>query len=61
MEMRGTRHRRLTLYRQAKELQDSLLEIVDRVESVREEHEKLEGGNRFLQSCVGRSALENGC
>jgi short coiled-coil protein len=29
-----------------------LLEIVDRVESVKEEHEKLEGGNRFLQSCV---------
>lgn len=34
-------------------MQDSLLEIVDRVESVKEEHEKLEGGNRFLQSYIG--------
>lgn len=38
--------------RQAKTLQASLLEICDRVESVRSEHEKLEGGNKFLQSCV---------
>ena len=28
------------------------MEIVDRVEVVKSEHEKLEGGNRFLQSCV---------
>jgi hypothetical protein len=40
----------LTLFRQAKALQASLLEIVDRVEIVRSQHEKLEGGNKFLQS-----------
>lgn len=28
------------------------MEIVDRVEVVKNEHEKLEGGNRFLQSYV---------
>lgn len=37
-------------YRQAQQLQATLLEIVERVESVKAEHEKLEGGNRFLQS-----------
>jgi hypothetical protein len=36
--------------RQAKQLQASLMQIVDRVEVVKNEHEKLEGGNRFLQS-----------
>jgi hypothetical protein len=36
--------------RQSKALQASLMEIVDRVEVVKNEHEKLEGGNRFLQS-----------
>lgn len=35
--------------RQAKQLQASLLAIVDRVETVKEEHDKLEGGNKFLQ------------
>jgi len=44
---------RQALIEQAKALQQSLLEIVDRVESVRSEHEKLEGGNRFLQSYIG--------
>jgi hypothetical protein len=39
-----------TTNRQAKALQASLMEIVDRVEVVKNEHEKLEGGNRFLQS-----------
>jgi hypothetical protein len=44
---------RLTAFaRQAKALQASLLEIVDRVEVVKSEHEKLEGGNKFLQSYV---------
>jgi hypothetical protein len=37
-------------HRQAKTLQATLMEIVDRVEVVKNEHEKLEGGNRFLQS-----------
>lgn len=45
------RSARLTAFaRQAKALQASLLEIVDRVEVVKSEHEKLEGGNKFLQS-----------
>lgn len=44
---------REALIQQAKALQASLLSIVDRVESVRCEHEKLEGGNRFLQSYIG--------
>ena len=38
------------LIEQAKMLQASLMAIVDRVEVVKEEHEKLEGGNKFLQS-----------
>ena len=37
-------------FRQAQQLQATLLGIVERVESVKTEHEKLEGGNRFLQS-----------
>jgi len=37
-------------FRQALALQASLKEIVERVEIVRSEHEKLEGGNKFLQS-----------
>lgn len=40
------------VFRQAKALQESLLSIVERVESVKAEHEKLEGGNKFLQSYV---------
>jgi hypothetical protein len=42
----------LTVGSQAKALQASLLDIVERVESVKAEHEKLEGGNKFLQSYV---------
>jgi len=38
------------LIKQAKELQASLQAIVERVEEVKSEHEKLEGGNKFLQS-----------
>ncbi|TKA80688.1 hypothetical protein B0A55_03684 [Friedmanniomyces simplex] len=34
-------------------LQASLQAIVDRVEEVKSEHEKLEGGNKFLQSYIG--------
>ncbi|OAK97606.1 hypothetical protein IQ06DRAFT_35061 [Phaeosphaeriaceae sp. SRC1lsM3a] len=44
---------RQALIEQAKQLQASLMEIVDRVEVVKNEHEKLEGGNRFLQSYIG--------
>ena len=41
---------RRDMVEQAKTLQASLQAIVDRVESVKSEHEKLEGGNKFLQS-----------
>lgn len=41
---------RQDLMEKAKTLQASLQAIVDRVESVKSEHEKLEGGNKFLQS-----------
>lgn len=43
---------RKDLIEQAKVLQMSLQAIVDRVEAVKSEHEKLEGGNKFLQSYV---------
>lgn len=43
---------RKDLIEQAKVLQTSLQAIVDRVEEVKSEHEKLEGGNKFLQSFV---------
>lgn len=42
----------LTATRQAKQLQASLLSLCERVDSVKAEHEKLEGGNAFLQSYV---------
>ncbi|TID26702.1 putative bZIP transcription factor [Venturia nashicola] len=38
---------------QAKQLQASLLSLCERVDSVRAEHKKLEGGNAFLQSYIG--------
>jgi len=41
---------RRAMIEQAKTLQASLQAIVDRVEAVKSEHEKLEGGNKFLQS-----------
>jgi len=41
---------RKDLIEQARTLQTSLQAIVDRVEEVKSEHEKLEGGNKFLQS-----------
>jgi len=44
---------RQALIEQAKLLQQSLMQIVDRVEIVKSEHEKLEGGNKFLQSYIG--------
>ncbi len=43
---------RQDLMEQARNLQASLQAIIDRVESVKTEHEKLEGGNKFLQSYV---------
>lgn len=47
---------RRDLIEQAKVLQMSLQAIVDRVETVKSEHEKLEGGNKFLQSYVSTNA-----
>ncbi|KAK4555825.1 hypothetical protein LTR86_007045 [Recurvomyces mirabilis] len=44
---------RQDLIEQANTLQTSLQAIVDRVEEVKSEHEKLEGGNKFLQSYIG--------
>ncbi|WPH04951.1 Hypothetical protein R9X50_00784800 [Acrodontium crateriforme] len=44
---------RRDMIEQAKTLQLSLQAIVDRVEEVKNEHEKLEGGNKFLQSYIG--------
>ncbi|KAK5171202.1 uncharacterized protein LTR77_004346 [Saxophila tyrrhenica] len=44
---------RRDLIEQAKTLQASLQAIVDRVESVKTEHEKLSSGNQFLQSYIG--------
>ncbi|KAH7012406.1 hypothetical protein B0J12DRAFT_445265 [Macrophomina phaseolina] len=43
---------RQALIQQTKALQASLLSIVDHVESLRRENEKLQRGNRFLQSYV---------
>ncbi|KAK5134600.1 hypothetical protein LTR08_006256 [Meristemomyces frigidus] len=44
---------RKDMIEQARVLQTSLQAIVDRVEEVKTEHEKLEGGNKFLQSYIG--------
>lgn len=41
------------IHRQAKLLQESLLALLDRVDKVREEHDKLEGENKFLQDYIG--------
>ncbi|KAI5785911.1 hypothetical protein EDC01DRAFT_722780 [Geopyxis carbonaria] len=41
------------LEEQAKSLQSGLLALLDRVDKVRAEHDKLEGENRFLQEYIG--------
>lgn len=41
------------LNRHAKALQDSLIDIFNRIEAVREEHDKLDSNNRFLQKYIG--------
>lgn len=48
---------RSNLQERAKSLQANLSEIVDRIESVKEEHGKLEGGNKFLQSYVSFTVM----
>ncbi|KAI9759461.1 MAG: hypothetical protein M4579_002301 [Chaenotheca gracillima] len=44
---------RQALEKQARALQASLSALVDRVEIVKTEHDKLEGENKFLQSYIG--------
>ena len=39
--------------RHAKNLQSSLLEIFNRIEAVKEEHDKLDNNNKFLQKYIG--------
>ncbi|CAI4216094.1 unnamed protein product [Parascedosporium putredinis] len=47
------REAREELRRQAKALQDSLLAIFQQIEAVREEHDKLDSNNKFLQKYIG--------
>ncbi|KAF1810620.1 hypothetical protein P152DRAFT_376502, partial [Eremomyces bilateralis CBS 781.70] len=44
---------RQALIEQSKVLQQTLSDIVEQVESIRTEHDKLESGNNFLQSYIG--------
>jgi len=41
------------LQRHAKALQDSLLNLFHRIEAVKEEHDKLDNNNKFLQKYIG--------
>ncbi|KAG7292796.1 hypothetical protein NEMBOFW57_002840 [Staphylotrichum longicolle] len=41
------------LQRHAKALQDSLVNLFNRIEAVKEEHDKLDNNNRFLQKYIG--------
>jgi hypothetical protein len=41
------------LQRHAKALQDSLLTIFHKIEAVKEEHDKLDNNNKFLQRYIG--------
>lgn len=44
---------RATVTRHAKALQESLLMIFNRIEAVKEEHDKLDSNNKFLQKYIG--------
>lgn len=44
---------RAELHRHAKALQDSLLMIFSRIEAVKDEHDKLDNNNKFLQKYIG--------
>lgn len=44
---------RKELRKHAQALQDSLLTIFNRIEAVREEHDKLDSNNKFLQKYIG--------
>jgi len=41
------------LQRHAKALQDSLIALFNRIEAVKEEHNKLDNNNKFLQKYIG--------
>ncbi|KAM7184706.1 putative coiled-coil protein (DUF2205) domain containing protein [Naviculisporaceae sp. PSN 640] len=41
------------LQRHAKALQDSLINLFNRIEAVKEEHNKLDSNNKFLQKYIG--------
>ncbi|KAG5981855.1 hypothetical protein E4U54_006539 [Claviceps lovelessii] len=47
------REAREELQRHAKLLQESLITIFNRIEAVREEHDKLDSNNKFLQKYIG--------
>ncbi|KAK2612651.1 hypothetical protein QQS21_001267 [Conoideocrella luteorostrata] len=47
------REAREEMRRHAKLLQDSLFAIFNRIEAVREEHDKLDNNNKFLQKYIG--------
>lgn len=44
---------RSLLPRHARALQESLLMLFNRIEAVREEHDKLDSNNKFLQKYIG--------
>ncbi|KAH9902327.1 hypothetical protein F4778DRAFT_120388 [Xylariomycetidae sp. FL2044] len=52
LEMMG-KEARAELHRHARALQDSLLMIFNRIEAVKEEHDKLDNNNKFLQKYIG--------
>ncbi|RYP68265.1 hypothetical protein DL771_006767 [Monosporascus sp. 5C6A] len=52
LEIMG-REAREELHRHAKALQESLLMIFHRIEAVKEEHDKLDSNNKFLQKYIG--------
>ncbi|KAI0160273.1 hypothetical protein GGR57DRAFT_499686 [Xylariaceae sp. FL1272] len=47
------REAREELHKHARALQDSLLVIFHRIEAVKEEHDKLDNNNKFLQKYIG--------
>lgn len=47
------REAREELQRHAQTLQESLLNILNRIEAVKEEHDKLDSHNKFLQKYIG--------
>jgi short coiled-coil protein len=48
-----------THIRQAKSLQDGLSMLLDRIDSVKEEYQKLQTENKLLQEWIGNSIQQN--